>query len=794
MAILASYVTSARLITDIKRSFWKGAVCVLGVALSHTALAMQLGINAHIGITEYTPTVGPNWNQIWQSGTHLYGISGPPTFTSLMVSYPAPVGTTRIIATVNHTAIPVVGSGGIGRLRANGGHSEAAAGPGFPGGSGTAVSYLADGGGIVHYDVFPIVAGQTGFVELEISCSVSARLDAPATGSVSAAVRIAGALNRVFAVVQDTSGTGTDSDRFRVVVPIGSRLSVEHQCSVDSMRAAGSGFPITYTFAQSFVDVIPVRSLQDQDSDEIPDDWEINGIPYYDPTGILRRYILDVDGDGLSDASPLQKDLFVEIDAGAGMTPSPIALQQVIAAFDPPGKILIPAPAGVAGGLPNIRLHLQTSPPHLALPLANGGHYGSTQASSWSDDLQADKALFFGLPSELGDFALLAAKQQVYRYCMFARSNNGGTSTGVAEGLVCDDFLVTLGTLIGGSAEEQAGTFMHELGHSLGLGHGGGDHINYKPNYPSVMNYHWQLPNAWQGGRWSLRYSESALPTLDEALLVEGLGVGLGPDILMPFRHQMAAPCPGTVCVHALGSCMSFAQLPSTGPVPPVDWSGDCTISTAVVSGDINDFSFLHGGAHPHLGSGLQELTGFHDWAHLRFNFNGSPHSLAGAPVANLACNYNQQVRTFYAAIGGSLGTSYCAALPTSSGLPGAISLSGSPEVVDQNLTMIAQDLPVATSGYFLASLQQGSSLPIPGSSGRLCLSGSIGRFIGPGQVQTANPLGGFSLALPNLTMPLPAGPVPVLPGDTWYFQAWFRDANPTPTSNFTNAVSLTFQ
>ena len=32
-------------------------------------------------------------------------------------------------------------------------------------------------------------------------------------------------------------------------------------------------------------------------------------------------------------------------------------------------------------------------------------------------------------------------------------------------------------------------TFAHELGHALGLGHGGGDGINCKPNYPSLMNY-----------------------------------------------------------------------------------------------------------------------------------------------------------------------------------------------------------------------------------------------------------------------------------------------------------------
>lgn len=41
-------------------------------------------------------------------------------------------------------------------------------------------------------------------------------------------------------------------------------------------------------------------------------------------------------------------------------------------------------------------------------------------------------------------------------------------------------------------ADYQAGTFMHELGHTLGLLHGGRDITNFKPNYLSVMSYYRQ--------------------------------------------------------------------------------------------------------------------------------------------------------------------------------------------------------------------------------------------------------------------------------------------------------------
>ena len=55
---------------------------------------------------------------------------------------------------------------------------------------------------------------------------------------------------------------------------------------------------------------------------------------------------------------------------------------------------------------------------------------------------------------------------------------------------------------------------MHELGHTLGLHHGGGDDINNKPNYYSVMNYAWQVPHSGYSSDWKLDYSDETMPTL----------------------------------------------------------------------------------------------------------------------------------------------------------------------------------------------------------------------------------------------------------------------------------------
>lgn len=64
--------------------------------------------------------------------------------------------------------------------------------------------------------------------------------------------------------------------------------------------------------------------------------------------------------------------------------------------------------------------------------------------------------------------------------------------------------------------------FVHEMGHNLGLHHGGGDDRNHKPNYPSLMNYAYNGP--WSGltiDTGTLLLSHGTLPDLDECALVE---------------------------------------------------------------------------------------------------------------------------------------------------------------------------------------------------------------------------------------------------------------------------------
>ena len=77
--------------------------------------------------------------------------------------------------------------------------------------------------------------------------------------------------------------------------------------------------------------------------------------------------------------------------------------------------------------------------------------------------------------------------------------------------------------------QRAAHTIMHELGHNLGLWHGGDTHCNYKPNYNSVLNYKFQFPgvdvDCDRYGDGVPDYSRGLRPTIDEHAVDERKGV-----------------------------------------------------------------------------------------------------------------------------------------------------------------------------------------------------------------------------------------------------------------------------
>ena len=140
-----------------------------------------------------------------------------------------------------------------------------------------------------------------------------------------------------------------------------------------------------------------------------------------------------------------------------------------------------------------------------------------------------------------------------------------------------------------------------------------------------------------------------------------------------------------------------------------------------------------------------------------------------------------------------SIGTTFCNAAPNSLGTVGQLAAVGSIVASDNTMELQASGLPSAQFGYLLCSQASNQVFPVAGSSGRLCLvGGPIGRFTG--QVGSTGMIGSINTTVDLGNLPL-SPPVGAQAGDTWNFQLWHRDVSGgIPTSNFTEAVSLSFR
>ncbi len=125
-----------------------------------------------------------------------------------------------------------------------------------------------------------------------------------------------------------------------------------------------------------------------------------------------------------------------------------------------------------------------------------------------------------------------------------------------------------------------------------------------------------------------------------------------------------------------------------------------------------------------------------------------------------------------------------------SSGRTGALLANGSASLTDANLTLQASRRPQGATCLFLCSLGEGS-IAAPGDAyGTLCLGAPIRRFTASSQVGAAGPNGARALDLPLDAFPEGLGTRPVMAGESWYFQAWYRDG---AASTFTDSTNVSF-
>ncbi len=348
--------------------------------------------------------------------------------------------------------------------------------------------------------------------------------------------------------------------------------------------------------------------LGDRDGDGLLDLWEIEGI--------------DIDGDGQPEidlpaegADPDKKDLFVEVDVMSGVGFDQQAIDDVIRAFAEAPAAMVNNPDGSKG----IHLHV----------IRDGDRpTNEPLALTPSDDLPPEyysiKDSFFGSEDDRNHpnwDDIRRARLLAYRYCLWADTlidSDTDPLYGVAEGIPSNDFIVADRPIVEDFPdilrENRASTFMHELGHTLGLGHGGQNDENNKPNYLSIMNYAyvspWNIITA-QGTNvadyWRLDFSRRAMIDLDETKLDEAKSLQ-GPAGRVVFYNSAAETDPEPV-VRAI----------SRANRPTMNWnrnSEDPEPATYQLDISRND-----GDDDPHYDSTLESFT---DWNRIWYHLTGT--------------------------------------------------------------------------------------------------------------------------------------------------------------------------
>jgi hypothetical protein len=341
-------------------------------------------------------------------------------------------------------------------------------------------------------------------------------------------------------------------------------------------------------------------------------------------------------------ANPLIRDIFVEIDYMQFHQPNADAVSDVVAAFATaaPAFAANSGKCDGAGCTAGVRLHVQVD--EQITHVDNTALFPCTGPKGGSDaDFDAIKAAQFGTLTQRGlanAINVLNAKRLAFHYGLFVHNQsptppattNG--SSGCAE-LFGNDFMVSMGSWTPpnpaiaahpggvGSRSEQAGTFLHELGHNLGLRHGGIDNVNCKPHHVSVMNYAYQFPNSVPSR--PLSYSPFVLGDPNAPLtcgLVGGpTGLGLNEGCL----NENAGVGPLYTGQIAFGPLVGVPPKPTLAVAGgPINWNKNSVSTDVNVSRDLSGMTSSGNGCP--ASTTRDFLEGSNDWALLQLNMRAS--------------------------------------------------------------------------------------------------------------------------------------------------------------------------
>jgi len=300
-----------------------------------------------------------------------------------------------------------------------------------------------------------------------------------------ATVSVADATGRVVVRFADADGRAE-----LPTAPVGITTTVDAPGRLAVTRAGAGG---TYVLAPDPLDT-------DTDADGLSDGEEAAAST--DPTGA------DTDADGIDDtdevivrgpfsaraldASPLRRDLFLELDWRSDLTPdiSFVATSTLQGIFED-------SPIVNPDGSRGIRLHLDWGQ-------AGGGTPVTIDPATY-DCPDFDQSI----PN------LAPERANIWFHAFISPRPCGAGGWAYARRSV----------ILGLPASNPVGQIVwassvaHELGHTLGLQHGGADEFNCKPNYPSVMNYD-ALPMLMKSG---LRFSRGDEVPIDENAVRENV-------------------------------------------------------------------------------------------------------------------------------------------------------------------------------------------------------------------------------------------------------------------------------
>ncbi|MFT7678086.1 MAG: hypothetical protein ACI8QC_002072 [Planctomycetota bacterium] len=127
----------------------------------------------------------------------------------------------------------------------------------------------------------------------------------------------------------------------------------------------------------------------------------------------------------------------------------------------------------------------------------------------------------------------------------------------------------------------------------------------------------------------------------------------------------------------------------------------------------------------------------------------------------------------------------YCDASVNSTGQAAVISVSGSSDEINNDLRVVAGNLPTGQFGFFFYGDQ---SQNVPMGNGNNCVGGQLARFA----VQTSNDDRFVELDVDNQALPIGGGAL--MAGSTWNFQYIYRDPGQMAGHNLTDALRITFE